>query len=278
MANLRNDDPPGLLPPLPEWRREVRERVEAYRASHPRPERRRAAPANAAAPGTEAGPEEHVLPFRLQPALLVRTGTGSAEPIADPVPLAEPVPIRKPEPVAEKLESATEPAWSNNSDYLQLPLPMGATATVAAGRLPADVAPPRLRLQAGLTDAMVVIAAAVLFALAGWVSQNFPALSSGELRRLLPALVVVLAGLAALYLLLCAYAGGATVGMRRRGLAVRGWDGPLTPEALRRRGWASVVSLVALGLGFFWILCDRQHLSWHDAMSRTCVVVAPPEE
>lgn len=278
MANLRNDDPPGLLPPLPAWRREVRARAEAYRASHPRPARGKPAWVSEDGPQPEAGADERVLPFRLQPALLVRTGTGSVEPLADPVPLAEPVPIRKPEPVAEKLESATEPTWSDQSDYLQLPLPMGAAATVEAGQLPAGVAPPGLRMQAGLTDAMVVVAAAVLFALAGWASQNFPALSSGELRLLLPALVAVPTGLAALYLLLCAYAGGTTVGMRRHGLVVRGWDGPLTAEARRRRGWASVVSLVALGLGFFWILCDRQHLSWHDAMSRTCVVLAPPEE
>ncbi|MGH9466091.1 MAG: RDD family protein [Terriglobales bacterium] len=270
---------PPLLPPLPAWRQEVRQRVEAYRASHPRPTaHQRASASEEREAGREAAsplsPEPNagrVLHFRQQPALMIISAHGSAEPIADPIELT--ALVAKPEP--EDAPIAVEPSWHPDApgDYLQLPLPMGSSALPAAPVLPDGLASPGLRFQAGLTDAVVVAFAAILFSLAGWASQSFAAFSAPQLRPLLPAVVVVPAVLAALYLLLCAYAGGATIGMRCCGLAVTGWDGPLTAATRRRRGWASVVSLAALGLGFMWVLCDRQHLSWHDAISRTCVIV-----
>jgi len=38
---------------------------------------------------------------------------------------------------------------------------------------------------------------------------------------------------------------------------------------------ASLLSWVALGLGFLWILADRDRLAWHDRLSHTRVVKLP---
>ncbi|MGH9484089.1 MAG: hypothetical protein ACRD1F_03455, partial [Terriglobales bacterium] len=182
----RNDQTSDLLPPLPEWRRELRERVEAYRASHPRPVLSRPAGNTPEATEPQQATDERVLPFRQQPTLLVMTASESAEPIADPVVFAPPVPAPAPEPAEAQLELASEPTWDDGArrDYLQLPLPMSTAAHPSGGRLPADMAPPRLRMQAGIIDAAVVITAAVLFTLAGWASQNFPSFSSAQLHAL----------------------------------------------------------------------------------------------
>ncbi|MGH9394061.1 MAG: RDD family protein, partial [Terriglobales bacterium] len=128
-------------------------------------------------------------------------------------------------------------------------------------------------------DAMLVGMASIVFALSAWGVLGYPALDAGlaSLRHWLPALVGVPELLAAMYLLLCAHLCGPTLGMRWRGLRVVGLDGPADAAACRRRGWASVLSLGALGVGFVWMYFDPQHLSWHDAISRTCISSAPVE-
>ncbi|MBV8586179.1 MAG: RDD family protein, partial [Verrucomicrobia bacterium] len=42
------------------------------------------------------------------------------------------------------------------------------------------------------------------------------------------------------------------------------------------RALASLLSLLPLGLGFFWILFDREHQTWHDKISATELVLLPP--
>ena len=36
---------------------------------------------------------------------------------------------------------------------------------------------------------------------------------------------------------------------------------------------AAHLSLFAAGLGYLWILVDRDHLAWHDRLSRTRIVM-----
>ena len=69
---------------------------------------------------------------------------------------------------------------------------------------------------------------------------------------------------------------GQTVGMLAWRLRVERADGALLTwrDALLRLGGA-VVSLAALGLGYFWIWIDRDKLAWHDRWSGTRVVVTP---
>jgi uncharacterized RDD family membrane protein YckC len=38
---------------------------------------------------------------------------------------------------------------------------------------------------------------------------------------------------------------------------------------------AALLSWLPLGLGYFWILFDREGRAWHDRLSRTRVVVLP---
>ncbi|MGH9520417.1 MAG: RDD family protein [Terriglobales bacterium] len=279
------------MPPPPVWRRELQQRVEAYRA--------RQAAAGLHSPEVPTPADNLVnFPTRLQQQ------AAEEEPLADPVvaaprpreategatvrvlpapPRSRPSPMLRPEaePEAgladivravaprERRLLAASPQCVPSAAFLQIPLPMAAEPTVEAFAVHA--ADRTLRLGAGLVDLGVVLAGALLFTLAGWASQDFAPLPPHGLRPLLPALAAVPMVLAALYLGLSTLAGGVTVGMRQFGLRVASLEGELTPEALRRRGWASLMSLGALGLGFIWMYCDAQGLTWHDSISGTCI-------
>jgi uncharacterized RDD family membrane protein YckC len=272
-----------LLAPPPAWKRELQERVEAYRARH-----------QGAWP-REGERESRVLEFRGASPVPLQTPPAAApapirsqtlaveERLADPVlPLPRPTAVAPPLPQAAP--AAAPPArpardpWrprreSLDDACLQLPLPMAsAAAPPALPPLPFAPAPPRLRLRAACTDAGVVLAAALVFAFTTWAALGFPALQLSGFKIWLPALAGVPAVLAAAYLLLCAFGGGPTLGMRRWGLDVACLYGPLTPAVWRRRGWACLLSLAPLGMGFIWMFCDRQGLAWHDTLTRTCVV------
>jgi uncharacterized RDD family membrane protein YckC len=69
---------------------------------------------------------------------------------------------------------------------------------------------------------------------------------------------------------------GQTLGMQSWRLRVERDDGArLTwADALRRLG-AAVLSILPCGLGFLWILFDREKRAWHDRLSHTRVVVVP---
>ncbi len=68
--------------------------------------------------------------------------------------------------------------------------------------------------------------------------------------------------------------GGQTLGMRAWRIKVLDEDGdPLTPLlALKRLLWACI-SILSLGLGYLWILFDREQLAWHDRLSGTRLVL-----
>jgi len=68
--------------------------------------------------------------------------------------------------------------------------------------------------------------------------------------------------------------GGQTLGMRAWLLKVVRHDGGLLgwAPAMKRFGLAWI-SLLTLGLGFLWILFDRDKLAWHDRWSDTRLVL-----
>lgn len=69
---------------------------------------------------------------------------------------------------------------------------------------------------------------------------------------------------------------GTTVGGVVAKLQVVRTDGlPLAFSDAVVRGLASILSAVALGLGFFWILKEPERESWHDKIAGTCVVSVP---
>lgn len=68
--------------------------------------------------------------------------------------------------------------------------------------------------------------------------------------------------------------GGQTLGMRAWRLRVLREDGePLTWADAWRRFFAALLSLLPAGLGYWWILVDRQGLAWHDRLSGSRLVL-----
>ena len=71
--------------------------------------------------------------------------------------------------------------------------------------------------------------------------------------------------------------GGQTLGMRawkiriqqRNGAAISWWQAVL-------RFLSAIVSWLALGLGFLWMLMDRDKMTWHDRWSKTVLVLLKP--
>jgi uncharacterized RDD family membrane protein YckC len=78
------------------------------------------------------------------------------------------------------------------------------------------------------------------------------------------------------YAVLSWHRGGQTLGMRPWRLRVRAADGG-TPgrAALSKRYAVGTLSLLAVGLGFWWAWLDRDRLTWHDRASRTRLVRLP---
>lgn len=69
--------------------------------------------------------------------------------------------------------------------------------------------------------------------------------------------------------------GGQTLGMkswRIRVVSDRHGQDPVWAEAVKRYLWAWV-SAAAFGIGFLWQLFDREHLTWHDRLSGTRLVM-----
>lgn len=69
---------------------------------------------------------------------------------------------------------------------------------------------------------------------------------------------------------------GQTLGMRAWRLKLVREDGRLLtwPDTLKRL-CAALVSWAVVGLGYVWILIDRDRLAWHDRWTRTRVIVLP---
>lgn len=72
--------------------------------------------------------------------------------------------------------------------------------------------------------------------------------------------------------------GGQTLGLRAWKLRVVRRDGrPITWSQALLRYFAALVSWAAFGLGFLWILVDKDGMSWHDRFSETLTVRVPKD-
>ena len=70
--------------------------------------------------------------------------------------------------------------------------------------------------------------------------------------------------------------GGQTLGMRAWRLRVQRPDGgPITIWQALLRFLVAIVSLACGGLGFLWMLVDRDRMTWHDRFSETVIVRLP---
>lgn len=67
--------------------------------------------------------------------------------------------------------------------------------------------------------------------------------------------------------------GGQTLGMRAWRIKVVRLDGsPLSWGDAFKRHLAALLSCLALGLGFLWVVLDPQGLAWHDRLSGTRLI------
>ena len=73
--------------------------------------------------------------------------------------------------------------------------------------------------------------------------------------------------------------GGQSLGMRAWRIKVVDLSGkPITTPSGIKRWSFSVISLAALGFGYFWMLFDKEKRTWHDHWSDTCVVHIPKKK
>lgn len=70
--------------------------------------------------------------------------------------------------------------------------------------------------------------------------------------------------------------GGQTLGMRAWRLkVVRDGGGPIGWALALKRFALAWISLICLGLGFLWVIFDRNKLAWHDRWSGTRLILLP---
>lgn len=70
--------------------------------------------------------------------------------------------------------------------------------------------------------------------------------------------------------------GGQTLGMRAWHIRLVADDGSVVSRRQAiLRFFAALLSLAGLGLGFLWVLFDRDGLAWHDRLTGTRVIVTP---
>ena len=72
---------------------------------------------------------------------------------------------------------------------------------------------------------------------------------------------------------------GRTLGMQSWGLRVETSDGQIPSVGQASiRFFAAIISWLPAGLGFLWQLLDKQALTWHDHLSKTCLVHYPKQK
>jgi uncharacterized RDD family membrane protein YckC len=127
-----------------------------------------------------------------------------------------------------------------------------------------------LRLIAGIYDLLPLLglwfAAAVLALVVTGGALDAHRLAH---KLLVQALVLTLS---AAYFVVSWTRGGQTIGMRAWRLRVVRVDGSaLSLWRALLRFFVALVSLAALGLGFWWTLADRQRRTWHDLAAGTAM-------
>lgn len=120
------------------------------------------------------------------------------------------------------------------------------------------------RLMASLYDWLLVLAI-MMVASIPIVAVTDDAVSPGSLWYQMGLFT-----LAAIFFILFWIKGGQTLGMRAWRLRLTDEQNrDVTPARAGLRFVCAMVSLLALGLGFLWVILSRDGLSWHDRWSGT---------
>lgn len=127
-------------------------------------------------------------------------------------------------------------------------------------------APMHLRMMAATVDAAFILG--MVCALAVLVAskfENLPNLKSAEVCGVAAVLVI-----GVLYQMFFLSVAKMTPGMRYAQISLCTFDDETpSPEQLRGRMGALLLSLIPMGLGLVWAIFDEDHMSWHDRFSRT---------
>jgi uncharacterized RDD family membrane protein YckC len=257
-ANTLHREPPHSFEP--EWKREVVNRLEAYRARR----RKTATDSQPELPFMEENETLH--PDYAEPEYRARLRTVS-RPTLPGGNAEEPVAPAKRHERDERIEvSVAQPQFnfvlapSQEDEFVHPHAPLVPVADVRERRI------------AGLLDlACLGLSYAVFLTLFRALGGH---LSIGKEEAIVYAITFFL--FYATYFALFTSLGGTTPGMYFRGLAVVGFDGE-APQ-MRQLLWRSfgyALSGGTLLLGYAWALWDEDHLSWQDRISQTYITPAP---
>jgi hypothetical protein len=132
--------------------------------------------------------------------------------------------------------------------------------------IPLQIAPLGRRLAASAMDGVIVACASGLFGLIFW---KVAAVRPPQVQFLAIA-AGILTMFWALYEYLLIVYSGSTPGLRAAGLELTRFDGSATTRAIRRwRILGSYLSALSLGMGYVWVFLDEDSLCWHDRITRT---------
>jgi uncharacterized RDD family membrane protein YckC len=140
------------------------------------------------------------------------------------------------------------------------------TSIEAAVFCNAPVAIATHRAAAGALDTAIVLIAIGVFLGTIHVAGHEIVLS----KQMTPIYAAVAVLIALFYRVLFCIAEADTFGTHWSGLRLLNFDGrrPTRRQRLCRTA-ATCVSVISLGIGFAWAICDEERLSWHDYMSKT---------
>lgn len=91
--------------------------------------------------------------------------------------------------------------------------------------------------------------------------------------NLLPFFQIYLFGVSFIYFAWFWLHGGQTVGMKAWSIQLQSIDGKkMTWGQAFKRFMTAIISWLVLGLGFFWVLWEKEGRSWHDLASQTQLI------
>jgi uncharacterized RDD family membrane protein YckC len=127
-------------------------------------------------------------------------------------------------------------------------------------------APLQLRLMAAMVDAALILG--MVCGMAVFVASRFENLPNMKAAEVCGAAAVIVIGV--LYQMFFLSVAKMTPGMRYAQISLCTFDDQSpSPEQLRGRMGAMLLSLIPMGLGLVWAIFDEDHMSWHDRFSRT---------